>query len=241
MTQEMRQFRKKGIRAFARSLGETYSDFVRWHKRWRGAWYFFRYSCLGLLGRLFSFDVLYLLRKDVVARAETHFDSAEILFEAATPNDYETIRRLNSSNATGYIETRLSNDELCYVARSRNGGLCAYFWVAPGERVFVHRSSRIRIVSDDVYIRDIMTLPECRGQGITPAFLLWIENELAKRGKRTMWAGIRGFNYSSQRSFAKSGFQVDEQIYYGRLPIIDKEVVVSRKKRGGPFSRLGFC
>jgi len=56
-----------------------------------------------------------------------------------------------------------------------------------------------------------------------------------------MWAGIRGFNYSSQRSFAKSGFQVDEQIYYGRLPIIDKEVVVSRKKRGGPFSRLGFC
>ena len=178
------------------------------------------------------YDVLYLFKKEIIRQDESHEDMKEISFEEATQDDYDAIMRLNPNRPDNFIRERLDNREICYVARSGEHRLCAYLWAAPGRRVFGYRTKKIFIGDHDVYIRDVMALPEQRGRGINLKFLKWINNELSKKGKKIMWAAITGLNYSSQRSFMKAGFRIDEKIHFASFPLIKRDFIFSRKRTG---------
>jgi hypothetical protein len=183
------------------------------------------------LGLILGYDALYLFKKDTTPKDDPIKDIAGVYFEEATQRDFDMIIRLNSDRPNNFIRTRTENREICYVARTSDANLLAYFWVAPGKRVFGYRSEKFSIKAHDVYIRDIKTLPEQRGRGITPKFLEWIDYELFNKGKKSMWAAINCLNYSSQRAFKKAGFYVDRELYFFCLPLIKKDVVFSRKKQ----------
>lgn len=155
----------------------------------------------------------------------------DIRFEEATAADYEAIIKLNPARPAGFIRERLGNNETCYVARSPDDDFCAYFWVAPGKRVFNYRAKEILIDDDDVYIRDGLTLPRYRGLGIMTMFLEWIGHELWQKNKKTMWGAVKHWNFSSQRSNYKAGFRIGEKIHFLRLPFTKRDFSFSSKGR----------
>jgi len=212
-------------------LLNTYRNFIKWHKFFPGNYYFFRFVWFKFLGFVLHYDVLYLFKKNIILQDDSHEDMKEISCGEATQKDLNVIMNLNPNEPKNFIRKRLENKEICYVACFEKHTLCGYKWVAPGKRVFRYRGKKIFIDENDVYSRDAMTLPEYRGRGISSTLHNLINNELARKGKKIIWLSIKGWNYSSQRAVMKSGFRIDEKIYFVSFPLIKRDFIFSRKRK----------
>jgi GNAT superfamily N-acetyltransferase len=207
-----------------------YRNFIKWHTFFPGNYYYFRFVCYKILSVLLHYDVLYIFKKNITCQDEFHESMQDISFGEASPEDYTIIMELNPNEPENFIRERLGNREICYVARSAEHGLCAYRWIAPGKRIFLHRGKKIFIDENEVYVRDTMTLPEYRGRGIHANFSKWVTNDLACKGKKVTSASIRGWNYSAQRAVIKAGYCLDEKVYFVSFPWIKRDFIVSSKR-----------
>ena len=211
-------------------IPNLYAKHVRWHGFLTGSFRFAWLLASKILERVLGYESLFLYRKEIAPQAYVSESGPRIRFRKAQGSDALAIRRLHQDREEDFVNARLENGETCYVAHLDGGQMCAYLWTAPGARFARYRSSDIQIPEKEVYVRDVLTLPEFRGQGMTPRFLNWLNDELARQGKVRMWAAIMGSNYSSQRSFSKVGFVIDKKFYYLSLPFSSREFVYQRRE-----------
>lgn len=183
-----------------------------------------------LAERLLGLEVLYLVQKEVT-RVELPAHSFPLSFGEASGTDCVSIGRLNPDRPASFIEGRLRVGERCYVARSSSGELCAYLWCAPGDRVVRYRSWTVPLAKSDVYIRDVLTLPEYRGRGVAPRLLAWVGDSLASQCVTRMSAIIRSWNLSSLAAFKSAGFHLEEKAFVFALPLVNREMTLARKTR----------
>jgi len=118
------------------------------------------------------------------------------------------------------ILKRFESGRRCYVARvdddpSRNigeiqrnerGRLVAYSWVSFDEEFIGELNLRLRLLPDEAYIWNCVTLPAFRQKYLYTALLGYIVEELRKEQLSRVWIGADLDNVPSQRGIARAGF-----------------------------------
>jgi len=103
------------------------------------------------------------------------------------------------------IHKRFERGCHCYAARV-DGRLAAYGWVSFQEESIGELSLRVRLLPDEAYIWNCVTLPEYRRHYLYSALLVYIVSELHADQFSRVWIGADLENIPSQRGIARAGF-----------------------------------
>ena len=113
------------------------------------------------------------------------------------------------------IRERFERGRRCYAARSA-GQLAAYGWVSFGEEFVGELNLHLRLLPDEAYIWDCVTLPAFRQKYLYSALLAYIVTELQKQDYSRMWIGADLDNVPSQKGIARAGFTCVADLVVGR-------------------------
>lgn len=204
---------------------KQYKQYAQWHGKIKGFIVFCQLVIIRLIRPVFDFEAIYLFERILTGSEPKIFPKIPINIQQATVKDFLIIKKHNTTYPDNYMSNRLSDGEICFVAKNDCGDICGYFWSAVGPRQFVYRSKVININKDEAYIRDIQTLPQYRGNNITPYVLSEINGYLSSRGISKVYAVVKCFNYPSCRSFLKAGFRVGTKIRFFKNVFFQKDVV----------------
>jgi len=103
-------------------------------------------------------------------------------------------------------QQRLDTGRRCYAAWVP-GGLAAYGWVSLSDEEVSELGLRVRLLPDEAYIWDCVTLPAYRRRGLYAALLGYITRTLRAEGVGTFWIGADANNKPSLAGFARAGFK----------------------------------
>jgi RimJ/RimL family protein N-acetyltransferase len=101
---------------------------------------------------------------------------------------------------------RLASGRRCYAAWVGEE-LAAYGWVSFDHEYVGELNLRLRLLPDEAYIWDCVTLPAFRRNGLYSALLDQIADQLRREGLRRLWIGADLANLPSQRGIARAGFR----------------------------------
>ena len=109
------------------------------------------------------------------------------------------------SDSLPEIRKRFERGCQCYAARA-DGRLAAYGWVSFQQESIGELSLRVRLLPDEAYIWDCVTLPEYRRHYLYSALLVYMVSELRADQFSRVWIGADLENIPSQRGIAHGGF-----------------------------------
>ncbi len=135
----------------------------------------------------------------------------------ATPRLPVTIGLLEKTEITEYlefrvgtpvgeIERRLEAGHCCFVARYQ-GHLVASSWAAIAQAWMHYLACEVQVASDEVYIYDSFTRPDCRGRGVSPAIGIEMLHHFRAAGYRRAVRTISPENRANLQAVGKTGYR----------------------------------
>jgi len=103
------------------------------------------------------------------------------------------------------VEARLRVGRRCYVARV-DGQIASYGWVSFDEEFVGELNLHLKLLPDEAYIWNCVTLPDFRRHYLYSALLTYIVGELHKDHISRVWIGADVENVASQKGIARAGF-----------------------------------
>jgi hypothetical protein len=103
------------------------------------------------------------------------------------------------------VRKRFEMGRRCYAARI-DGELAAYGWVSFREEFVGELKLRLRLLPDEAYIWDCVTLAAFRQKHLYSALLAHIARELQRDHFARIWIGADLDNLPSQKGIARAGF-----------------------------------
>ena len=103
------------------------------------------------------------------------------------------------------VRGRFRAGRRCYVARV-DGQIAAYGWVSFDEEFVGELNLRLKLLPDEAYIWNCVTLPNFRQRYLYSALLTYIVGELHKDHVSRVWIGADTENVASQKGIARAGF-----------------------------------
>ncbi len=144
----------------------------------------------------------------IVGRATAESDSVltpdALEFVAALQREFGE-RRTQLLAARAERQRRLDAGRRCYAAWTE-GSLAAYGWVSFGEEEVSELGLRLRLLPDEAYIWDCVTLPAYQRRGLYAALLGYILQTLRSEGVGGIWIGADFDNGPSQAGIGRAGF-----------------------------------
>jgi ribosomal protein S18 acetylase RimI-like enzyme len=148
-------------------------------------------------------------------------------FERASVAEAAELTEAMGLDGPAPVLERLARGSRCYVARV-DGALASYGWVSFGEEWISELAMHIRLAPGDVYIWDCATLPAYRGQGLYPALLGHMVNELRAEGLHRAWIGADTGSVASQKGIVRAGFQPIADFYPAPATSADRFTITGR-------------
>lgn len=108
-------------------------------------------------------------------------------------------------DALAEVLKRFEKGSRCYAARV-DGKLAAYGWVSFEDEFIGELNLRLRLLPNEAYIWNCVTLPAFRQKRLYSALLTYIIEELRKENLSRVWIGADIENIPSQRGIARAGF-----------------------------------
>lgn len=164
----------------------------------------------------FSDNTLIVLTRH--AGSEDHKPTgAGIELEQASVDDAKRYARDIGTETPGTFRARLSEETLCFVARS-DGSLLHATWVTTQPTWTREVRRYFTPPAGDVYVFESFTRAEARGRGIYPLILQAIAEWSAEKRLNRLWAGVTADNHPSLRAISKAGFtEAFRTAYHRRL------------------------
>ena len=103
------------------------------------------------------------------------------------------------------VRGRFQAGRRCYVARV-DGQIAAYGWVSFDEEFVGELNLRLKLLPNEAYVWNCVTLPDFRRHYLYSALLAYIVGELHKDDVSRVWIGADTENVASQRGIARAGF-----------------------------------
>ena len=103
------------------------------------------------------------------------------------------------------VRRRFEAGRRCYAAWTR-GQLAAYGWVSFGEEHVGELGMHLRLMPNEAYIWDCVTLAAYRGRRLYAALLGHMAEALRVEGVQAIWIGADFDNRPSQAGIARAGF-----------------------------------
>jgi len=148
-------------------------------------------------------------------------------FERAGAEEATTLAQAMGLDDSAPVLERFARGSRCYVVRVA-GALASYGWVSFGEEWISELGLHIRLAPGEVYIWDCATLPAYRGQGLYPALLEHIVNDLSAEGLRRAWIGADTGSMASQKGIIRAGFQPIADFYLAPAVSADRFQITGR-------------
>jgi len=137
-------------------------------------------------------------------------------FSRAEPDVAREVAQAMDAGLLTDVLKRFENGSRCYVARV-DGRLAAYAWVSFGEEFVGELNLRLRLLPDEAYIWNCVTLPAFRRNQLYSALLVHIVAELRQAGFSRVWIGADLENIVSQRGIARAGFTCVADLFIARV------------------------
>lgn len=125
-------------------------------------------------------------------------------FDRGSPALYPLLAEIKGARADW--EARFKHEHWCYVGHVHGRPAC-YVWASPREWRVLDRDDPQPLAPDVVFIYDVLTAAQERGQGVLPATLAWSLRELRAQGFERSCTIIDDRNIAAQRCFAHVGFR----------------------------------
>ncbi len=103
------------------------------------------------------------------------------------------------------VQQRFKAGRRSYAAWTQ-GQLAAYGWLSFGEEHVGELGLRLRLLPDEAYIWDCVTLPAYQRRGLYAALLGHMAQALRAEGVQALWIGADYDNWPSQAGIARAGF-----------------------------------
>lgn len=141
--------------------------------------------------------------------------------------DYEKLTSEKSSNSSNYINERLKNKEICYIANN-DTDILGSTWVAFGPDKLQHEQHILELKKQQVYSHDSFTYKEHRGKGVFPYLMKHVSKEANEMGYQEIVAIIYYDNHASQKGVEKCGFIKTHIIHHITLKLFNKHYSFKR-------------
>jgi len=129
----------------------------------------------------------------------------EVAFQQAGPEALPALAPAMDPGALADFRKRLEAGRRLYAAWSA-GQIAAYGWVSYEQEFVGELNLRLKLLPDEAYIWDCLTLPAYRQKHLYSALLGHILRELRTGPTRQVWIGADKDNLPSQRGIARAGF-----------------------------------
>jgi len=126
-------------------------------------------------------------------------------FSRAEPQAASELGAAMGQAALTEVQDRFRAGRRCYVARV-DGQIAAYGWVSFDEEFVGELNLRLKLLPDEAYIWNCVTLPNFRRHYLYSALLTYIVGELYKDHVSRVWIGADTENVASQKGIARAGF-----------------------------------
>jgi hypothetical protein len=103
------------------------------------------------------------------------------------------------------VHSRFRAGRRCYVARV-DRKIAAYGWVSFIDEYVGELTLHLKLLPDEAYIWNCVTLPDFRREYLYSALLTYIVGELHKDHVSRVWIGADTENVASQKGIARAGF-----------------------------------
>lgn len=146
---------------------------------------------------------------------------------------------MGANNSADVIK-RFETGRRCYMARV-DEKIAAYGWVSFEQEFIGELNLRLRLLADEAYIWDCVTLPAFRRNYLYSALLTYIVAELSTEHLHRVWIGADLDNVASQRGIARAGFLhvadlvvarvlALRQVWVQGLPNVPESLVVEARR-----------
>ena len=126
-------------------------------------------------------------------------------FARAEPEAASELAEAMGEEVLTEIHSRFQAGRRCYVARvDRN--IAAYGWVSFVEEYVGELALHLKMLPDEAYIWNCVTLPDFRREYLYSTLLTYIVGELQKDHVSRLWIGADTENVASQKGIARAGF-----------------------------------
>jgi hypothetical protein len=159
-------------------------------------------------------------------------------------SDYVNFRPGASASET---RRKLNDGDRCIVARYE-GQIVSAFWasirraslVNVGEYLDRDVSLELPLAQDEVFLYDAYTLPQFRGQNVSPESSVWNLRYWREAGYRRVFVGVSPENKSSLRACKKEGYRPFAVIGYFKLGPLRWDFLhhLGSDERGLPVSSM---
>jgi ribosomal protein S18 acetylase RimI-like enzyme len=154
-------------------------------------------------------------------------------FGRVEPEAEAELAEVIGRGALALVRQRFEAGRRCYAAWTRDQ-LAAYGWVSFGEEHVGELGLHLRLLPDEAYIWDCLTLPAYQRRGLYAGLLSHMAQALQAAGVQAIWIGADYDNRPSQAGIARAGFTaVAELVAAPPLP-------GERRRRGWLQARPGI-
>jgi L-amino acid N-acyltransferase YncA len=115
-------------------------------------------------------------------------------------------RRFRPDTSEAELESRFAAGQRCFVTRHA-GSIVSARWAAVGRVWIDYLELELRLAADEAYPYDLFTVPELRGQAISPITSAAMLRHFQRAGFRRMVGTVLPSNEASLRASAKTGYR----------------------------------